>query len=344
MSRQNIDALNRWVGGVFGLICLMLFQACSSAELSDVEEGQEPIVFSEDPFADESVEVIATANVSAITHDDLTGNNEKSQLVEFDSAAMAVDADEVARLTAELRLDSLQAQVLADELSKLSTISVDGAIQTMGDKLRIDFTTQNPFGDVIELIPPANGLVFEFNWTIERWGALTGGDMVQRHRVFHYPDWFVLEPGESFKEFTTLPLEVEGEPGAVWIVEIDARVRCVGVMQGNKRFPVQQVNYNAIRFLVLPEGWQQFSDEPLQSLSKVLSFDSEQADYHVMVCCALLKSSQRNAAVQLLIDKLRICTDPHRALSVTQALNWLTGQDLGSLPHVWLEWAEQFNL
>ncbi|MCX8267069.1 MAG: hypothetical protein OTI37_05600, partial [Planctomycetota bacterium] len=149
---------------------------------------------------------------------------------------------------------------------------------------------------------------------------------------------------ESFEEFTILPLEVEGQQGAIWIVEIDARIRCAGVMQGEKRLPVHQIDYNAVRFLVLPKGWEQFSDKPLEALEQILDISAEEADYHVMVCCALLKSAQRNAGVQLLIDKLRTVTDPHRALSITQALNWLTGQDLGSLPHVWLEWADQFNL
>ena len=332
------------IGGVFALMLFIALMACSSAELGDDGSSNEPIVFSEDPFDDENAEVVTTANSSEITATDVTGDVEKSRLVEIDSTLANLADEEIERLTDELRLASLQAKVLAEELSKLSVINIDGAIQTMGDNLRVNFVTQNPFGDVVELTPSASGLVFEFNWTIERWGALTSSDKVQRHRVFHYPDWFVLEPGESFEEFTILPLEVEGQQGAVWIVEIDARIRCVGVMQGDKYLPVHQIDYNATRFLALPKGWEQFSDKPLEALEQVLDVAAEEADYHVMVCCALLKSAQRNAGVQLLIDKLRTVADPHRALSITQALNWLTGQDLGSLPHVWLEWADQFNL
>ncbi|MDG1405376.1 MAG: hypothetical protein P8R35_04085 [Planctomycetota bacterium] len=344
MNLHRINALNHLIGSVFALVLFITLMACSSAELVDDASSDELIIFSEDPFADENAEVVTAANSSEITTTDVTEGVEQSRLVEMDPALASLADEEIERLTDELRLASLQAKVLAEELSKLSVIKIDGAIQTMGDNLRVNFVTQNPFGDVVELTPSAAGLVFEFNWTIERWGALTGSDKVQRHRVFHYPDWFVLEPGESFEEFTTLPLEVEGQQGAVWIVEIDARIRCVGVTQGDKHLPVHQIDYNATRFLVLPRGWEQFSDKPLEALEQVLGVAAEEADYHVIVCCALLKSEQRNAGVQLLIDKLRAVADPHRALSITQALNWLTGQDLGSLPHVWLEWADQFNL
>jgi hypothetical protein len=326
------------------LVLFITLMACSSAELVDYASSDEPIIFSEDPFADENVEVVTAANSSEITTTDVTEGVEQSRLIEMDPAFTNLADEEIERLTDELRLASLQAKVLADELSKLSVIKIDGAIQTMGDNLRVNLFTQNPFGDVVELTPSASGLVFEFNWTIERWGALMNSDKVQTNRVFHYPDWFVLEPGESFEEFTILPLEVEGQQGAIWIVEIDARSRCAGVMQGDKHLPVHQIDYNAVRFLVLPKGWEQFSDKPLEALEQVLDVAAEEADYHVMVCCALLKSAQRNAGVQLLVDKLRTVADPHRALSITQALNWLTGQDLGSLPHVWLEWADQFNL
>ncbi|MFT7517485.1 MAG: hypothetical protein ACI84O_001277 [Myxococcota bacterium] len=308
------------------------------------ELSSDEIFFSEDPFADDGVEIISNSTVNDITTTDLTGGVEQSKLVEVDPASIIVDKDEVARLNSELQLTSLQARILAEELSRLSTIEIGDPIHTMGEQLRVNLITQNPFGDVIELRPPTGGLVFEFNWTIERWGALTGSDKVQRHGVFRYPDWFVLEPGESFIEHTILPLEVDGAQGAVWVVNIDARIRCVGAMQGEKSLPVHEIEYTAARFLVLPPGWQQFSDVPLESLRRVLELNSQQADLHIMVCCALLKSEQRNEAVYLLIEKLRTGNDPHRALSVTQALSWLTGRDLGSLPHVWLEWAEQFNL
>ena len=344
MNLYSINALSHLIGSVFALMLFITLMACSSAELVVDGSSNEPIVFSEDPFADEKAEVVTAADASEITATDVTGGVEQSRLVEMDPALANLADEEIERRTDELRLASLQAKVLSEELSKLSVIKIDGAIQTMGDNLRVNFVTQNPFGDVVELTPSASGLVFEFNWTIERWGALTSSDKVQRHRVFHYPDWVVLEPGESFEEFTILPLEVEGQQGAVWIVEIDARIRCVGVMQGDKHLPVHQIDYNATRFLVLPNGWEQFSDKPLEALEKALGIAAEQADYHVMVCCALLKPEQRHAGVQLLVDKLRTVADPHRALSITQALNWLTGQDIGSLPHVWLEWADQFNL
>ncbi|MDP6963401.1 MAG: hypothetical protein QGF46_04465 [Planctomycetota bacterium] len=328
-----------------GAVCL--HSSCSSSYIAQPDvnsENDEPIIFNEDPFADEHVEIVAKKNVSEISAEDLTASAAESKLVELDpsvSEELEYDYEEV---SSELRLAALQAKILTDELSKLSIISVNGGIHTMGDVLRVNLSTQNPFGDIIELKPPSTGLVFEFNWTIERWGAMTERDKVQRHRVFYYPDWFVLEPGEEFREFTDLPLEVDGERGAAWIVDIDARIRCESIYQGSKNLPVHQIDYQSVRFLVLPPGWQQFVDEPLANLEQAIGLSSAQADLHVLVCVALLPKNQRHQAVELLISELRKMTDPHRALSITQALAWLTGQNLGSLPHVWLEWAEQYNL
>ena len=343
MKLQKISALNPLVGSAY----LLLFIHCSAVEQTAVEikeDTQQPVVFSEDPFADSQVEIVAKNNVQEIKETDLTSEAEASRLVEIDPAEVDLSVEEEALLQSELRLAALQAKILADELSKLSVVQIDGAIQTMGDNLRVDIISQNPFGDVIELRPPAKGLIFEFNWTIERWGALTGSDKVQRHRVFRYPDWFLLEPGEVFQEFTMLPLDVEGAPGAVWVMEIDARIRCESVSQGEKNLPIHKIDYNSVRFLVLPRGWEQFADSPFESLKQSLELNSEKADFHVMVCTALLPKAERSSAVQMLIDKLRTIEDPHRALSITQALNWLTREELGSLPHVWLEWADQYNL
>ncbi|MBC8370678.1 MAG: hypothetical protein H8E25_11835 [Planctomycetes bacterium] len=318
---------------------MMATSACSSSAVDPTSnESAEPIVFSDDPFSEEGIEIVEANVVEGIEA------TSSSKLVEVDSAPLVIEDAEIARQNSELNLTVLQAKIVADELSKLSNIDIGDPVHTMGENLRVNLSTQNPFGDVIELVSPSKGLVFEFNWTVERWGALTGSDKVQRHRVYRYPDWFVLEPGDVFEEFTMLPLESDGAPGAVWVVEIDARIRCEGVMQSSKKLPVHQIDFNAVKFLVLPKGWQEFAEQPLESLRQVLEVDAEVADLHVMVCCTLLPNNQRATAVQLLIDKLREGGDAHRALSVTQALNWITREELGSLPHVWLEWADQYKL
>ena len=97
--------------------------ACSSAELVDDASSDEPIIFSEDPFADENAEVVTAANSSEITTTDVTEGVEQSRLVEMDPALASLADEEIERLTGELRLASLQAKVLKNcqncRLSKL---------------------------------------------------------------------------------------------------------------------------------------------------------------------------------------------------------------------------------
>ena len=135
-----------------------------------------------------------------------------------------------------------------------------------------------------------------------------------------------------------LPLVVAGDQGSVWLVQVDARLRCNGALFEERLLPVNVIEFQAARFLVLPPGWQSLQDAPLANLKRVLLMSSEEVDRHVLVCVALLKGQERQDAVQLLLDGLRKAPTPGRVLTITQSLQWLTGEHLGSMPGDWFRW------
>jgi|FLOH01.1.fsa_nt_gi hypothetical protein len=316
------------------------------AEVEAVQEqSQEPtkeFFFGEDPMDDPDVEYVGNEADSLHKNSDGSARSKppQSQLIELEAAPTLHYDEDFTQLTSQLNLAMLQARLVADELSNEAKVVVPAGIRTFGEVLPISFETRNPFGEPVELLPPSTGLLLELDWTVTRWLPLGASDRVQRHRYYLLNQWFLLESDQTFREFTDLPLQLEGDWGSVWTVEVDARIRCAGAIFAGKQLPVHSIEFAAARFLVLPPGWQQFEKNPLASLQRVLKVRTRQVDRHVLVCVALLRGDDRYRGVEVLLDGLRNAPNDGRRLTITQALQWLTGVQLGSLPADWLRWAE----
>lgn len=325
-------------------------QAATEAEVDrELEDGVDPLdpdgdgmVFSGDPFGDAEPQVGSANPNHQITRESLwVGDGPKSRLVELEAAPEIAYDEEIIQQVSELNLARLRARYLAEVLSDDAKVLVPPGIRTFGEVLPVDFKIRNPLGDPVQLLPAPEGFLLELDWTVERWLPLNGHDRVQRHRYFRLAQGFYLEADQEFYEYAELPLEVEGDQGALWIVEVDARLRCNGAGFEDRLLPVHEIEFQAARFLVLPKGWKQFQNRPLDHLERILTMESEQVDRHVLVCVALLKGDDRYRGLEMLLEGLRNAPNDRRSLSITQSLQWLTGMKLGSLPGDWLRWAEQ---
>jgi hypothetical protein len=305
-------------------------------------EPEEEFFFSEDPLDDPEMEVVGNeSDALENSMGDLWGNRPKgSRLLELSEAPEVEYDQDLIQKSSELNLARLQARRVADELSREAKVLVPDGIRTFGELLPVAFQTRNPFGDTVELIPPSTGLLLELDWTVKRWMPIGSSDSVKRHRYFRLSQWFLLEADQTFSEFTDIPLELNGDAGSVWVVEVDARIRCAGAIFGEKRLPVHSIEFSAAKFLVLPPGWEKFEDDPLASLERVLAVPNAEVDRHVLVCVALLRGEARQRGVEVLLEGLHNAPNDRRKLTITQALQWLTGLQLGSLPEDWIKWAE----
>lgn len=306
------------------------------------EEPEEEFFFSEDPMDDPDVEVVGNESDALENSMDSfwSGRRHKSQLLELSEAPEVKYDEDIIKRSSALNLAKLQARWVAEELSREAKVLVPDGIRTFGELLPIAFQTRNPFGDTVELIPSTTGLLLELDWTVKRWQPIGASDSVQRHRYFRLSQWFLLEADQTFSEYTDIPLELNGNAGSVWVVEVDARIRCAGAIFGEKQLPVHSIEFAAAKFLVLPPGWEQFENNPLESLERVLAVPNAEVDRHVLVCVALLRGDDRQSGVELLLEGLRTAPNDRRKLTVTQALQWLTGLQLGSLPEDWIKWEE----
>lgn len=308
----------------------------SSGEAIDATED---IVFQGDPFADSGARVIAADTGNIITEESLwDGEMPESQLVELEDLPEVGYDDALMEQAAELGLARLRARYLTDVLEGDAKVIVPPGIRTFGEVLPVRFRMRNPLGDPVQLIPSPSGFILELDWTVERWLPIGSHDRVQRHRFFRIAQEFSLQPDQEFFEYTELPLVVAGDQGSVWLVQVDARLRCNGAAFEERLLPVHEIDFQAARFLVLPPGWESLQDAPLANLKRVLLMSSEEVDRHVLVCVALLKGRERQDAVQLLLDGLRQAPTPGRVLTITQSLQWLTGEHVGSMPGDWFRW------
>lgn len=319
-----------------------LGQDPADSSAANLDPDGDGMVFSGDPFGDSEGEAVSTNPNHQITRESLwEGEGPKSRLVELEAAPEVAYDEEIIQQVSELNLARLRARYLAEVLSDDAKVIVPPGVRTFGEVLPVDFKIRNPLGDPVQLLPAPEGFLLELDWTVERWLPLNGHDRVQRHRYFRLSQGFYLEADQEFYEYAELPLEVEGDQGALWVVEVDARLRCNGAGFENRLLPVHEIEFQGARFLVLPAGWEQFQDRPLEHLERVLAMTSDQVDRHVLVCVALLKGDDRYRGLEMLLDGLREAPNDRRALSITQSLQWLTGMKLGSLPGDWLRWAEQ---
>ncbi len=305
------------------------------------EQEPEEFIFDEDPLSASDTEIVGSKSDELSKMDHLwSGDRPESQLLELEEAPEPNYDEDLIQQSAELALAKLRARLVADELSREAKVLVPPGVRTFGELLPVVFQTRNPFGDTVELIPPMTGLLLELDWTVQRWLPIGSSDKVKRHRYFRLNQWFLLEADQAFQEYTDLPLELNGDAGSVWVVEVDARIRCAGAVFGEKQLPVHEIEFAAARFLVLPPGWEKYEEDPLGSLERVLAMPSGEVDRHVLVCVALLRGEDRFLGVDALIRGLENAPNDRRKLTITQALQWLTGVQLGSLPEDWLKWAE----
>jgi hypothetical protein len=314
-----------------------------SGESEQPAAPQEPeeFIFNEDPLSDADTQIVGSESDDLSKMDHLwKGDRPSSQLLELEAAPEPNYDEDLIEQSAELALAKLRARMVADELSREAKVLVPPGVRTFGELLPVIFETRNPFGDTVELIPPMTGLLLELDWTVERWLPIGSSDKVKRHRYFRLNQWFMLEADQTFQEYTDIPLQLNGDAGSVWVVEVDARIRCAGAVFGDKQLPVHEIEFAAARFLVLPPGWEKYEKDPLASLERVLSMPSGEVDRHVLVCVALLRGQDRHLGVDALIQGLEDAPNDRRKLTITQALQWLTGVQIGSLPEDWLKWAE----
>lgn len=302
-------------------------------------DSADSIVFKGDPFADSSARVIASDTGHVLAQEHLwDGEMPVSQLVELEEVSGVGYDEAILVQAAELGLARLRARYLTDVLEGDAKVVVPEGIRTFGEVLPVRFRMRNPLGDPVELVPSPSGFLLELDWTVERWLPIGSHDRVQRHRFFRIAQQVSMRPDEEFLEHTELPLVVAGNQGCVWLVQVDARLRCNGAFFEERLLPVHQIEFQAARFLVLPPGWKSLQDAPLANLKRVLLMSSEEVDRHVLVCVALLEGQERQDAVQMLLDGLREAPTPGRVLTITQSLQWLTGEHLGSMPGDWFRW------
>jgi len=303
------------------------------------QEGANTLYYPEDPFADPNAEIMGPG--SEVTYESLWDRKPERILVELEAPPEIPTPDEdFIRRGSEMALARLKARALTEELSRTAKVSIPKGPHTMGAILPVRFEVQNPYGDRVELLPSVEGLILELDWTVERWLPVTGHDRVVRHRYFKVAQWFVLDGGQTFVEFADLPLVLDGDPGAVWVVTVDARIRCAGATLDEEVLPVHQIDFRASREVVLPRGWQQFQEDPYGELEALVTSPAEEVDRNLLVCAALLNRDQAYRAVDMLLDRLEEAPHARRRLTMTQVLQWLTDLEIGSLPEDWLRWRE----
>lgn len=302
--------------------------------------GANTLYFPEDPLADPSAELVGAD--SQLTEERLFERRTDRILVELEAPPNLPTPDEdFIRRSSEMALARLKARAFAEELGRTAVVSVDEGPHTFGTILPVRFRVQNPYGDTVELLPSVEGLVLELDWTVERWLPIAGHDRVTRHRFFRVAQRLALGGGESFEEFADLPLALEGDPGSLWVVRIDARIRCAGALLGEEVLPVHAIEFQASQVLALPPGWERFASEPLRELGRLIAAPEEEVDRNLLVCAALLRGDERYRAVSLMLDGLEAAPHDRRRLTMTQVLQWMTGIPLGSLPEDWLLWRER---
>lgn len=296
------------------------------------QPAQAPVIFSDDPFRDAPLALSAGVAAAA-----------RMEEIPAPPPEPVYDAEVVDR-NSELGLAVLRARFLAEELGRASSITIPRGPFSFGDVVPLQFDLRNPLGENVELIPPAGGLVLELEWEVQRWLPIGGHESLRRHRSFRLLDQVLLEPDQSHFLRSELPLEMEGDPGALWEIRVDARLRCAGARQGELLLPLHRVEYRASGLFAFPAGWQEIAGQPLEALRRALGSPAPDLDRHVLVATALLQGEDRYRGLDLLLDSLLRPAAPTRALTAISALQWLTQLPLGDHPDDWIRWRESRRL
>lgn len=298
----------------------------------DPQQSEEPLHFEEDPFLNAPLALDAGAVAAA-----------RMEEIAAPPPEPTFDAETVDR-SSELGLAVLRARFLAAELARASRISLPEGPFAFGAIVPLQFELRNPLGELVELIPPAGGLVLELEWEVQRWLPIGGHESLRRHRSFRLLDEVALESDQSHFLRSELPLVMEGDPGALWQVRVDARLRCGGARLGEMSLPLHRVEYRAAQLFAFPPGWQELQAAPLASLQRALASPEPVLDRHVLIAAALLQGEDRYRGLDALLDSLTRPASAARALTATAALQWLTQLPLGPNPDDWIRWRETRRL
>lgn len=247
------------------------------------------------------------------------------------------NADLIER-NSELALAVLRARFLAEEMGRTSQVVIPEGPFTFGDLVPVRFRLRNPLGETVELLPPPEGLALVLTWEAERWLPIGGHDVLRRTRWFRLADYVRLESDETYETRTEIPLELDGDPGALWRVRVEARIHCGGALLGDRQLPVHRVDYRNSALHAFPPGWQELAPQPLEALRKVLASADRDADRHVLIATALLRGEDRYRGLDQLLECLERPPSPERAMTAVAALQWLTRLPLGDLPESWIRW------
>ncbi|MDA1260982.1 MAG: hypothetical protein O3A20_10225 [Planctomycetota bacterium] len=295
-----------------------------------VTDGQDPsappVFFSEDPLAGAPMAALEGFEPGA------------SVMRESNAPAESEFDGDLIERNSELALAVLRARFLAEEMGRTSEVLIPEGPFTFGELVPVRFRLRNPMGETVELLPPPEGLALVLTWEAERWLPIGGHDVLQRTRWYRLADYVRLESDETYETRTEIPLEIDGDPGALWRVRVSARLHCGGALLGDRQLPVHRVDYRGSSLHAFPPGWRELTVEPLAALQKVLGSADRAADRHVLIATALLRGEDRYRGLNELLDCLEQPASRERALTAVSALQWLTRLPLGDLPENWIRW------
>lgn len=328
----RVLVLRRWPWAAASLV---LVAACSSAP-EPAEPAAEPAAAGSLPPVEFAEDPLAGAPMAAPEADGAVVSGAPLREVapppepEFDAELVA--------LSNEMALAVLRARFLSEEMGAASEVVIPEGPFTFGELVPIRFRLRNPLGETVELLPPEQGLALVLDWEVERWLPIGGHDRLRRTRWFRLADWVRLDSDETYELRTELPLELDGDPGALWRVQVEARIHCGGALLGESQLPVHRIVYRARSLYAFPPGWQELAAKPLDALRRVLASADRQADRHVLITTALLRGEDRYRGLEDLLDCLERPPSQERALTAVAALQWLTRLPLGDLPEPWIRW------
>ncbi|TAH38605.1 MAG: hypothetical protein EYC70_04320 [Planctomycetota bacterium] len=239
-----------------------------------------------------------------------------------------------------LGLQVLHARAVEEQLSAGARVLIPDGPATFGATMLVRLEIRSMLGEELALHAPPQGLAVELTWSVDRWLPHGASDRQSFQRVGRLSTAVFLPPGETYSETTELPLQMDGEAGALWEIRLAARLRCDGARLGSRVLPVQQVRFQEARFLAFPDGWQALAADPLAHLHKAAALPNPEVDRHLLVCAAMLPAQQRDAGVAALLQALQAPATPARSTTITTALGWLTGQPFGDAPAAWTAWWE----
>lgn len=312
--------------------------AAASEVTPDSRKSQEPgpVIFNDDPLAGAPMAMPEGVSQDSGREGGMTELPEAPPEPEFNT--------ELIDRSSELGMQVLRARFVSGELSRASQVILPKGPFHFGEIVPVRFELRNPLGETVTLLPPREGLVLELSWEVSRWLPVGGHDRIVRNRWYRLADHVVLEPDETYVTRSELPLVMEGDAGALWQVKVDARLRCAGVLLGERELPAHRLEYRGNLLYAFPPGWESLREDPLGSLRLALANPRPQADRHVLVATALLSGAERYEGLDLLIDSLRRPVSATRVLNATAALQWLTRIPLGDLPEDWIRWHDEQKL